>query len=170
MSFGRIHSRVFTGLLTRPNNWKRKKRHLYIMQLIDSPLCRRYGAEKEISAHIVRECKALATLRHAYLRSFFLDPEDVNSLKSGTIWNFIKGTGHPTFDICLRGTKGLSKKAYMHRDRNGSNPFIVFYSILFMADWNCHDHWHACHTQLNKKIKWHVGPYKKCLCFKQCPR
>jgi len=71
------------------------------MQLIDSPLCRRYGAQKEISAHIVCECEALVTLRHAYLHSFFLDPEDVNSLKSGTIWNFIKGTGHPTFDISL---------------------------------------------------------------------
>jgi hypothetical protein len=46
---------------------EKEKRHPYIMQLIYSPLCRRYGAEKEISAHNVCECEALATLRHAYL-------------------------------------------------------------------------------------------------------
>jgi hypothetical protein len=26
---------------------------------------------------------------------FFLDPEDVRSIKSGAVWNFIKGTGLP---------------------------------------------------------------------------
>jgi len=62
------------------------------MGLIDSPLCRRYGAKKENAAHILCECEALASLRHAYLGSFFLDPEDVKSLILGAIWNFSKGT------------------------------------------------------------------------------
>jgi hypothetical protein len=38
-------------------------------------------------------CEALAALRHTYLGSFFLDPEDIINLNIGTIWNFGKGTG-----------------------------------------------------------------------------
>ena len=34
----------------------------------------------ETSAHILCECEALALLRHAYLGSFFLEPEDINRL------------------------------------------------------------------------------------------
>ena len=41
------------------------------------------------------ECQALASLRHVYLGSFFLDPEDIKSLSLGGIWNFSKGTGLP---------------------------------------------------------------------------
>jgi hypothetical protein len=36
---------------------------------------------------------SLASLRHAYLGSFFLDPEDIRELGMGAIWNFAKGTG-----------------------------------------------------------------------------
>jgi hypothetical protein len=43
--------------------------------------------------HILCECGALASLRHQYLGSFFLDPEDIRLLGVGAIWNFIKGTG-----------------------------------------------------------------------------
>jgi len=39
------------------------------------------------------ECEALASLGHAYLDSFFLDPEDIKVLGMGAIWNFAKGTG-----------------------------------------------------------------------------
>ena len=35
----------------------------------------------------------LASLRHQYLGSFFLDPEDIRVLGVGAIWNLIKGTG-----------------------------------------------------------------------------
>jgi hypothetical protein len=37
--------------------------------------------------------EALASLRHIYLGSFFLDPEDIRKLSTGAIWNFAKGTG-----------------------------------------------------------------------------
>jgi hypothetical protein len=37
--------------------------------------------------------EALTSLRHAYLGSFFLDPEDIRILGMGAIWNFAKGTG-----------------------------------------------------------------------------
>ena len=65
------------------------------MGLLDSPLCRRCGAEDETSAHIVCECEALASLRHAYLGSSFLDPEDIKILNLGAIWNFSKAAGLP---------------------------------------------------------------------------
>jgi hypothetical protein len=49
----------------------------------------------ETSAHILCEYEALASLRHAYLGSFFLEPEDIKSINLGAIWNFSKVTGLP---------------------------------------------------------------------------
>jgi len=77
--FNRMQSRVVTGLLTGHNTLKR---HLYIMELIDSLACKRCGAEEETSAHILCQCEALATLRHM-MGSFFFDPKDVRSLSLG---------------------------------------------------------------------------------------
>ena len=51
------------------------------------------GIEEEISVHVLRECKALSSFSHAYLCSFFLDPEDATNLSMGAIWKFAKGTG-----------------------------------------------------------------------------
>jgi hypothetical protein len=51
------------------------------------------GTEQETSVQVLRECKALASFRHAYLGSVFLDPEDVTNLNIVTIWNFGTGTG-----------------------------------------------------------------------------
>ena len=39
--------------------------------------------EEESSAHTVCECEVLASLIHASLGSFFLDPEDINTLRTG---------------------------------------------------------------------------------------
>jgi hypothetical protein len=55
--------------------------------------CRKCGTEEETSVHILCECQTLASLRHAHLGSFFLDPEDIRKLSIGAIWNFGKGTG-----------------------------------------------------------------------------
>jgi hypothetical protein len=89
LSFNRTQSRVVIGHLTGHNTLRR---HLHIMGLRDSPLCRKCGAE-ETSADVLCECEALVTHRHTYVGSFFLDPEDVRGLSLGAIWNFIKGTG-----------------------------------------------------------------------------
>jgi len=51
------------------------------------------GREEETSVHILCKCGALATLRHAHLDSFYLDPEDIMNQSIGTIGNFSKGTG-----------------------------------------------------------------------------
>ena len=50
LSFNRTQSRAVTGLLTACNTLRR---HLHLMGLSDSPLCRRCGAEDETSAHIL---------------------------------------------------------------------------------------------------------------------
>jgi hypothetical protein len=41
--------------------------------------------EQETSAHILCECEDLASLKHMYLGSFFLDPEDIMNLRIGAI-------------------------------------------------------------------------------------
>jgi len=50
---------------------------------------------EETSAHILCECKALASLRHAYLVSFFLEPKDIQSIRLGAIWSFSNASGLP---------------------------------------------------------------------------
>jgi len=38
---------------------------------------------EETSAHILSECEVLASLRHAYLGSFLLEPEDIKEFSLG---------------------------------------------------------------------------------------
>ena len=51
--------------------------------------------EEETSVHVLCEWEVLASLRHAYLGSIFLDPEEIMNLNTGATWNFCKGTGLP---------------------------------------------------------------------------
>jgi hypothetical protein len=90
MSFNRAQSRAVIGLLTGHNTLRR---HLHIMGLVDSPLSRKCWAGEETSAHVLCECEAVATLRHVYLGSFFLDPENVRDLSLRAIWHFFRRTG-----------------------------------------------------------------------------
>jgi len=92
VSFNKTQSRVVTGLLTGHNTLRRD---LYLLGLLDSPLCRGYGVKEETSAHILCECEALASLRHMYLGSVFLEPEDIKSIRLGAIWSFSRATGLP---------------------------------------------------------------------------
>ena len=89
-SFNRTQSRVVTGHFT---GHTALRRHLCVMGLSDNPSCRKCSTEEETSVHILCECEALASLRHAHLGSFFLDPEDFMNLSTGAKWNFGKGTG-----------------------------------------------------------------------------
>ena len=90
LTFNRTQSRVVTPFLTGYNTlW----RHLHLLGLLDSPLYRRCGVQEETSPHILCECEALASLGHAYLGSFFLEPEE--SFGLGAIWNFSKVMGLP---------------------------------------------------------------------------
>jgi hypothetical protein len=92
LSFNRTHSRTVTDLITGHITLRR---HLHLLGLLGSPLRRRCGVKEETSAHILCECEALASLRHAYLGSFSMEPEDIKSINLGAIWNFSKVTGLP---------------------------------------------------------------------------
>jgi hypothetical protein len=81
------------GLLTGHNTLRR---HLHLLRLTDSPLCRKCGSDDETSAHVLCWCEALALLRHVHLGSFFLEPEN--------IWTFSKSGRAPMRDN--QGTKG----------------------------------------------------------------
>jgi len=74
LSFNRTQSRVVIGLLTGHDTLRR---HLYIMGLSNNHACRKCGTEEETSVQILCECEVLASLRHTYLGSFFLGPEDI---------------------------------------------------------------------------------------------
>jgi hypothetical protein len=91
LSPNRTQSRAVTGL-TGHNTLKR---HLHLMGLSDSPLCRRCRAEEA--------CEALASFRHVYLGSSFLEPEDNKSISMGAIWNFSKVTELPLVDMWHKG-------------------------------------------------------------------
>jgi len=63
------------------------------MALSSHSICRKCGTDEEAPVHVLCECEALASLRHSYVGSFFLDPEDIRKVNIGAIWNFAKGTG-----------------------------------------------------------------------------
>ena len=63
------------------------------MGLGNNSTCMKCGTEEESSVHILYECEDLASLRHNYLGSFFLNPEDIKKQVVGTIWSFGKSTG-----------------------------------------------------------------------------
>jgi hypothetical protein len=90
LSFNRTQSRDVIGLLTEQNTLRR---HLQIMGLSNNPICRKCSTEEETSVHILCKCEPLASLRHTYLGSIFLDLEDIRKLSIEAIWNFGKGTG-----------------------------------------------------------------------------
>jgi len=50
------------------------------MGLTVKPSCRKYGTEEETSVRVMCECEVLASLRHAFMGSFFLNPEDIMNL------------------------------------------------------------------------------------------
>jgi len=88
LSFNRTQTKVVIGLLAGHSTLRR---HLCIMGLGNNPIYWRCGTEEETSVHILCEYEALASLRHTYLGSFFLDPEDIVKLDVGAIWSFGKG-------------------------------------------------------------------------------
>jgi hypothetical protein len=90
LSFNRTQSRVVIGLLTGHNTLRR---HLHIMGLCDSPISRKCGTGEESSVQILCECEALASLRHTYLGSFFLDSEDIRVLGVGPSGTLLKEQG-----------------------------------------------------------------------------
>jgi len=80
LKVNRTQSRVVIGLLTGHNTLGR---HIHIMELCNDPICRKNGTEEETSVHILCECEALASLRHACLGSFFFVPGGYRGTRRG---------------------------------------------------------------------------------------
>jgi len=99
------------------------------MGLIDSPLCRRCGAEEETSAHVLCECGALDSLRLTYLGSFYLDPEDVGCLNVGLVYIVSQGTGLPWLGTSCYGAQRACQKGLYASGLKGLIP--IYYSFLF---------------------------------------
>jgi hypothetical protein len=77
LSFNRTQSRVVIVLLTGYNTLRR---HLYIMGLSNNPLVGNVVLRRKPQYYILCECEGLASLRHTYMGSFFLDPEDIRKI------------------------------------------------------------------------------------------
>ena len=89
--FNMTQSWVVIGLLTGHNTLRR---HLHIMGLTNSPLCRRCGADKKTSAHIFVRVPSLGFTQTYLSGLLFLGPRGYKESKSGGgIWSFSKGTG-----------------------------------------------------------------------------
>jgi hypothetical protein len=104
LSLNRTQSRVVFGVLT---GYNKLRRYLYVMGLSNNPICRKCGTEDEASVYILCACEVLASLRHAHLGYFFLDPEDIINLSIGVIWNLGKGTKLLSSSNRSWDTKGL---------------------------------------------------------------
>ena len=86
-------------------------------RLSDVRTSRLYPQEDCWTVHCVGdvrwERKTLASLRYAYLGSFFLEPEDIQSISLGANWSFIKADmGHkgPVFGLGATGPWGPKHK------------------------------------------------------------
>ena len=132
LSFYRTRSRIVTDRLTEHNTMRR---HLYLMKLFNRPLRRRRGGEGKTSAQVLCECEGLATLRHTYLGSFFLEPEDVRSLVLQAIWNFSKGAGTPMTWTPDYGEQRACPKGLVASGPRGLKP--IYCSILFYSLQQC---------------------------------
>ena len=101
------------------------------MGLIDSPLCRFVWQRGKPQLTFCVSVKPGDTQTCLIRFLFFFDPESVRSLRLGTIWNCIKGTGTVWVGHQFKGHRGPVKRAYVRRDQKGSNPFgILFYYII----------------------------------------
>jgi hypothetical protein len=132
-------SKAVIGLLTRHNTLTR---HLHILGLTYSSLCRKCGAEEETSAHVLCECEALATLTRTHLGSFFLEPEDIKGLNLRVIWNFTKRAGLLWLE-CIYGAQRVCKKpTCIGTTRDWPIIYsILFYSNSFCYSLSCSLHW-----------------------------
>jgi hypothetical protein len=136
LSINRTQSRVVIGLLTGQNTLRR---HLYVMRLSNNPTCRKCGTEGETSVHILCECEPLASLRHSYLGSFFLDPADIRKLSTGAIWNFGKEQG--SFNLVSDYGAQVLRPRFIGPGRAGTQiPFIhsfihSFKVVRLMSVW-----------------------------------
>jgi hypothetical protein len=77
-----------TKLVVAFRNFANTPKKNYFLQEVSGVM------EEETSAHILCDCEALASLRHALLGSF-LEPKDIQSISLGAIRSFGNASGLP---------------------------------------------------------------------------
>jgi hypothetical protein len=152
MSFNRTQSRAVIVLLTGHTTLRQ---HLYPLGLQDSQLCRKCGVMEETSAHILCECEALTSLRHAHLGFFFLEPKDIQSISLGAIWSFSNASGLPWLDM---GHKGPVYKGLGASGPRGPKP-LTYSHILILTPTNYeYSRWN---TAIRTEIHTTLGPFTR---------
>jgi hypothetical protein len=84
-----------TGGGSFAGNFERKEKYIWV-PFLDPEVIK-----------ILSLSEALASLRHTFLGSFFLDPQDISKISLGAIWNFGRNRA-PLVWYRTWGTKGLS--------------------------------------------------------------
>jgi len=135
LSFNRTKSRAVIGLLTGSNTLRK---HLYIMGLSNNPNCRKCGTEEVTSVHILCACEALSSLRHTYLGSFFLDPENIRKVSMGPYGTLVKEQGSLNLVIDY-GAQRACIKAQVHQAWEVSNPNAIQFNSMSLSH-NCYSH------------------------------
>jgi hypothetical protein len=92
LSFNRMQSKVVTGLLVGHSTLRR---HLYIMGLIDSPLCRTFGEHRRKPQSMFCESVKQRLHTHTPIWVPLLGPRGSEKSNSGAVWDFSKGTELP---------------------------------------------------------------------------
>ncbi len=71
----------------------RLNRHLFIMDLVSDPLCRRCRGKKETSAHILCECEEPSAYRFEHLGRHLIEPWELKDILVRYMLNFASATG-----------------------------------------------------------------------------
>jgi hypothetical protein len=81
--------KVYGAVKIQPQNLLNSTLETWVVSFIDGMLC------LCVTERVNQGYESLASLRHAYLDSFFLEPEDIKFVSLGAIWNFSKAIGLP---------------------------------------------------------------------------
>ena len=84
---------------------------------------------EETSAQILCKCEVLASLRHAYLGSFFLEPKDIRSFGLGAIWNYNRVVGLPWFDMGHKGPVLIKARCF---GAESPEPQMLIYLPIYL--------------------------------------
>ena len=90
LKLGRRKLRAVVGVLT---GHFRLRRHLHIMQLVDSPLCEQCMEADETALHFIGECPAFTRARLLHLGSDVLTTDDIAMARTRDLASFIEETG-----------------------------------------------------------------------------
>src|SRR5665811_1065761 len=89
-SRGRQTLRLLTQVITGHNTLNK---HLFVMGLVESPVCTKCGQGDETSLHYLAECGFYATIRENTLGSYFLRDSDLYDISIPDFLKFIKKSG-----------------------------------------------------------------------------